>query len=478
MKYVSTRGLAPVLGFEDVMLAGLARDGGLYVPETWPTFEENEIAALAGQSYIEVAQRVMVPFLGDEISQPEFRNILEEAYEGFSHKAVAPLTQIGANDWVLELFHGPTLAFKDFAMQVLGQLMDRALTTKKRNMRATIVGATSGDTGGAAIEAFRGSSAIDIFILHPRGRVSDVQRRQMTTAPEQNVHNIAVEGTFDDCQALVKALFNDLELRDRLSLAGVNSINWARIMAQIVYYFTSALSLGAPNRQVSFTVPTGNFGDIFAGYVAKRMGLPISRLVIATNVNDILARTFSKGRYAPESVVATQSPSMDIQVSSNFERLLFELTGRNSERVRNLMRALGDDGSFDLSTSELSSFRETFSAYMVDENKTAEMIRNLYNKNGYLVDPHTAVGIQAAFKENEQTGAEKRVKCPMVTLATAHPAKFPEAVEKATGCMPVLPQRLEKRLAQNERFTVLENDYNIVARFIEENTQASRETAS
>lgn len=338
MRYVSTRGSAPSLGFEDVMLAGLASDGGLYVPETWPQLTPPEIAALSGLSYAESASRVMMPFVGSDLSEDEFAEMIEAAYATFSHPAVAPLVELAPNRWLLELFHGPTLAFKDVAMQLLARLMDCALS--KRGARATIVGATSGDTGGAAIEAFAGRDAIEIFILHPHGRVSDVQRRQMTTCGADNVHNIAIEGTFDDCQALLKALFNDLERRERLALAGVNSINWARIMAQTVYYFTSAVALGAPDRAISFCVPTGNFGDVFAGYAASRMGLPVGRLVIATNTNDILARTLQTGRYEPDKVVATSSPSMDIQVSSNFERLIFETAGRDGNRVCALMNAL------------------------------------------------------------------------------------------------------------------------------------------
>ena len=360
MKYESTRGSAPVLGFEDVLLTGLARDGGLYVPRTWPRLTPEAIAALAGRPYHEAAFDIMAPFVGGEVAGAELQAICREAYASFSHPAVAPLVQIGPNDWILELFHGPTLAFKDVAMQVLGRLMDRTL--KKRGERATIVGATSGDTGGAAIEAFRGRDAIDIFILFPKGRVSDVQRRQMTTPVEANVHAIAIAGTFDDCQNTVKALFNDLTLRDRLRLAGVNSINWARIMAQIVYYFTAGVALGAPHRKISYSVPTGNFGDIFAGYAASMMGLPVDRLIIATNANDILARTFETGRYETKPVISTSSPSMDIQISSNFERLLFELSGRDAGRVRTLMSSLAQSGAFTLDTRERTGLADLFAA--------------------------------------------------------------------------------------------------------------------
>ena len=466
IRYVSTRGTAPSLGFEDVMLTGLARDGGLYVPNTWPQFTPPEIAALSGLSYAETACRVMMPFVGSDIPEDEFREMIEAAYATFSHSAVTPLVELAPNQWLLELFHGPTLAFKDVAMQLLARLMDRALT--KRGSRATIVGATSGDTGGAAIEAFAGREAIEIFILHPHGRVSDVQRRQMTTCQAENVHNIAVEGTFDDCQALVKALFNDLERRDRLMLAGVNSINWARIMAQSVYYFTSAVALGGPERAISFCVPTGNFGDIFAGYAASQMGLPIGRLVIATNTNDILARTLQTGRYEPDEVVATSSPSMDIQVSSNFERLIFEAAGRDGSRVCSLMNALADENGFALSKNELSAIRTLFSAESVDEKDVEETIRSVARDTGYVCDPHTAVGIAAAHR------VARRAE-PMVTLATAHPAKFQDAVAAATGSLPDVPRRLEQRLGADERCSTIKNDYNVLTDFIESRARAVQE---
>ncbi|HET9573403.1 MAG TPA: threonine synthase, partial [Methyloceanibacter sp.] len=332
MRFISTRGEAPPLSFEGALLAAMARDGGLLMPEAWPKLTKSEIASLAGLDYADAACRVMCPFLEGDPCLPDLEAVLEEAYGSFHHPAVAPLRQIGPNEFLLELFHGPTLAFKDLAMQVVARLMNRALLRK--GAHATVIGATSGDTGAAAIEAFRGLEAIDIFILHPKGRVSDVQRRQMTTAAEPNVHNIALEGTFDDCQGIVKALFADAELRDSLGLTGVNSINFARILAQIPYYFTAAVTLGAPHRAVAFSVPTGNFGDIFAGYAARAMGLPVARLVIATNLNDSLARVLGSGVYEPHGVIATSSPSMDIQLASNFERLLFELAGRDAGRVR------------------------------------------------------------------------------------------------------------------------------------------------
>ncbi len=451
------------------MLTGLARDGGLYVPDKWPRLAPPEIAALSGLSYAESACRIMKPFLGSDIPDDEFKEMVEAAYATFSHSAVAPLVEIGPNQWLLELFHGPTCAFKDVAMQLLARVMDRAL--KRRNARATIVGATSGDTGGAAIEAFAGRESIEIFILHPHGRVSDVQRRQMTTCQAENVHNIAIEGTFDDCQALVKALFNDLERRDRLALAGVNSINWARIMAQSVYYFTSAVALGAPERAISFCVPTGNFGDVFAGYVASCMGLPIGRLVIATNTNDILARTLETGRYEPNEVIATSSPSMDIQVSSNFERLIFEAAGRSGERVRGVMTDLADSNGFTLSEDELTAIRALFSAQAIDEEEVKRTIKDVAEETGYVCDPHTAVGLAAARRT-------ARPDEPMVTLATAHPAKFPDAVGEAIGKRPDMPSALEGRLGADEHFEVLENDYAALTDFIESRARAIQEPAT
>jgi threonine synthase len=465
VKYISTRGAAPALGFEDVLLTGLARDGGLYLPETWPTLTHADIAAFAGKPYEDVAVRVMKPYIDGEISDAELATIVAEAYATFRHKLVAPLVQIGPSDWILELFHGPTLAFKDVAMQVLSRLMDRALSRRGRN--ATIVGATSGDTGGAAIEAFRGRDSIDIFILFPEGRVSDVQRRQMTTPTEANVHAIAVQGTFDDCQNIVKALFNDLALRDRLALAGVNSINWARLMAQIVYYFTSSVALGAPQRTLSFTVPTGNFGDILAGYAAKRMGLPIDRLVIATNVNDILTRMLETGRYDMRGVEATMSPSMDIQISSNFERLLFELTGRNADRVAGLMRDLGTSGGFSLTQGEHGQLTEAFDAERTDEAATLATIRSLEAETGYLADPHTAIAVSAAQR------VPRRSDVPMVTLSTAHPAKFPDAIRKAIGRVPAEPEAVTRQRAMRERVTVLPNDVAAIARHISGHARAA-----
>lgn len=456
MRYVSTRGEAPALPFEGALLAGLARDGGLTMPEAWPQLSPTEIAMLAGLDYAEAAYRIMRPYLEGDPSLADLEAVLDEAYAGFHHPAIAPLRQIGPASWLLELFHGPTLAFKDLAMQVVARLMDRALA--RRGARATVVGATSGDTGAAAIEAFRGLDMIDIFILHPKGRVTEVQRRQMTSAREPNVHNIAVEGTFDNCQGLVKALFNDAGLRDALSLTGVNSINFARILAQIVYYFTSAVALGSPYRAVSFAVPTGNFGDIFAGYAARAMGLPVARLVIATNLNDSLPRALSTGIYEPRGVIATSSPSMDIQLASNFERLLFELAGRDGARVRARMDELRRTGAFHLEAGELAEMRALFAAHSIDEHETGMTIRSLFDEAGVMIDPHTAVGLAAAAKESVGT--------PMIVLSTAHAAKFPEVIERALGRLPEQPERLKAKLDQEERLTVLPNDYGAVAGFI------------
>jgi len=449
MRYVSTRGSAPVLGFEEAMLAGLARDGGLYVPESWPTMTAAEIADLAGLSYEETAFRVMRPFVDDAFTEAEFRDIIARAYARFDHAARVPLVQTGPNDWLLELFHGPTLAFKDVAMQLIGGLFEASLA--RTGKRITIVGATSGDTGSAAIEAFRGKAGVEVFILFPDGRVSDVQRRQMTTPTEANVRALAIAGDFDDAQARLKDLFNDHAFRDRVGLAGVNSINWARVLAQVVYYFTAAVALGAPHRKVSFTVPTGNFGDIFAGYVAKRMGLPIDRLVIATNQNDILHRTVETGEHRRGSVAPSISPSMDIQVSSNFERLLFELYDREGGAVAALMGELGD-GGFALAQGALDRLRAEFDSASASEAETSASIAETVRTTGMLVCPHTAVGLHAARQRRGNP------KVPMVVLATAHPAKFPDAVEAATGHRPALPERLAAALAGPERVTRVAND--------------------
>jgi threonine synthase len=462
VRYVSTRGEAPSLGFRDVVLAGLARDGGLYVPERWPELTHAEIRALAGCTYAEVAFRIVSRFTGGEVSEAVLRRMLEEAYATFRHAAVTPLVQIAPNHFLLELFHGPTLAFKDVAMQFLARLMDHILA--ERGERATIVGATSGDTGGAAIEAFRGRGRVDIAVLFPDGRVSPVQRRQMTTARENNVHAIAVQGTFDDAQALVKGMFNDIRFRDRMRLAAVNSINWGRVVAQIVYYFTSAVALGAPGRPVAFTVPTGNFGNIFAAYAAKRMGLPVEKLVVATNVNDILHRALSNGRYEVRGVSATTSPSMDIQVSSNFERLLFEAEGREGGAVRRLMASLAQSGAFTLGDAARKSLAALFSSGAATEAESAATIARTSERTSLVVDPHSAVGIAVAERHLGTT--------PMVSLATAHPAKFPEAVEQACGVRPELPDWAQSVLSREERYAVLPAELGAVEQAIEDRTHA------
>ncbi len=449
MNYISTRGRAPVLSFEDAMLTGLARDGGLYVPDTVPALSHGDIAALAGLPYEEVAFRIMRPFIGDTFTDAEFGEIIARAYAGFGHDARAPMVQIGANQFLLELFHGPTLAFKDFAMQMIGQMFEMAL--KRRGDRVTIIGATSGDTGSAAIEAFRGLDAVDVFILFPHGRVSDVQRRQMTTPVEANVHALALDGDFDECQARVKDAFNHFEFRDRVRLAGVNSINWARVLAQVVYYFTAATALGAPHRAVSFTVPTGNFGDIFAGYIARRMGLPIDRLVIATNRNDILHRTLETGAYTKSGVEPTISPSMDIQVSSNFERVLFDVYDRDGAAVADQMKMLAETGSFPISQGALARLREAFDSGCASEGETRATITRAFAHTGEVLCPHTAVGVKVAAERADPA-------VPMVTLATAHPAKFPDAVEAAMGTRPALPPRMADLFDRPERVTRVAND--------------------
>ncbi len=469
MQYISTRGEAPALGFIDVTLAGLARDGGLYVPQAWPALGRTQIAGFAGRSYAEVACDVIAPFVAGTIAVAELARMAREAYDAFRHPAVVPLVQLGPNSFVLELFHGPTLAFKDLAMQLLARLMDYALA--QRGERTTIVVATSGDTGGAAVEAFRGRSRCDVVVLFPNGRVSPVQRRMMTTAAEPNIHALAIEGTFDDCQALVKAMFNHAAFRDRVGLTGVNSINFARIVAQVVYYFVAAVALGAPHRKVAFTVPTGNFGDVFSGYVAARMGLPVERLTIATNVNDILARTLSCGAYEVRDVVATTSPSMDIQVSSNFERLLFDACRRDPQPVRGAMASLAQSHRFTVPEHALGEMRALFTADRALEDETAAAIRTTLRETGYLIDPHTAVALAVAEKESR----ERDPAIPMVVLSTAHPAKFPDAVEAACGVRPALPGWLAGLEGKAERSTVLPADQAAVEAHILAHSRAARE---
>lgn len=448
MRYISTRGTAPVLSFEEAMLTGLARDGGLYVPDEIPTLSADQIAAMAGQSYEEVAYTVMRPFIGDTFTDDEFRELITEAYTVFGHTARAPLVQLAPNHFLLELFHGPTLAFKDFAMQLIGQMFQKALGRK--GDRVTIVGATSGDTGSAAIEAFKGLENVDVFILFPHGRVSEVQRRQMTTPTEANVRALAVDGDFDDCQARLKDMFNDFEFRDGVKLAGVNSINWGRVLAQVVYYFTSAVSLGAPGQKVSFTVPTGNFGDIFAGYIAKRMGLPIDRLIVATNQNDILDRCLKGQGYHKGETAPSISPSMDIQVSSNFERALFDAYNRDPLAVVQQMAELAD-GGFDVSQGAMEALQEHYQSGRASEEETMATITHTLETTGELLCPHSAVGVKVAEEQRDPA-------VPMITLATAHPAKFPDAVEQATGLRPDLPPRMGDLFERDERVTRIAND--------------------
>ena len=469
MRYVSTRGEAPALGFAEAMLTGLARDGGLYVPAAWPRLDAEAIAGFAGRPYAEVAVEIIRPFIGDAVAEGDLARMAREAYGRFRHPAVAPLVQFGVSDFILELFHGPTLAFKDLAMQLLGQLMDAALTA--RGERTTIVVATSGDTGGAAIEAFRGRARVDLFVLFPQGRISDVQRRMITTVGDDNVHAVAIDGTFDDCQAMVKGMFEHQIFRDQVRLSGVNSINWARIVAQVVYYFTAAVALGSPRRKIAFTVPTGNFGDVYAGYVALCMGLPIDRLTVATNVNDILARTIATGTYELREVVPTSSPSMDIQVASNFERLLFDINDRDSRAVRSLMASLAQSRRFALSARSLAALRAVFSADRADEEETAATIRTMLRETGYLIDPHTAVGVAVAEKEIRDPSI------PMIVLGTAHPAKFPDAVETASGVRPQLPEWLVDIDRRPERVTTLPVDQMAVERHILSISRAAQEGA-
>jgi len=460
MRYISTRGAAPALDFEAVTLAGLASDGGLYLPESWPSMSRDEIAALAGLSYVDTAVAVMRPFVGDALTEDQLRELCEQAYGRFAHAGVTPLTQLDHRQWVLELFHGPTLAFKDVALQLLGLLFERFLS--KRDTHLTVVGATSGDTGSAAIDALAGRAKVDIFMLHPEGRVSDVQRRQMTTVLAPNVHNIAIQGSFDDAQAMVKAMFADADFSGRFALSAVNSINWARLMAQVVYYFYAAVRLGAPERSIAFSVPTGNFGDVFAGYVAARMGLPVARLIVATNVNDILHRALSNGDYSVGQVTPTATPSMDIQVSSNFERLLFDLGGRDGGALAAQMREFETTRALRLSNAQLEGAANLFSSARIDADDMALAMRWACEKSGELLDPHSAVGLAAARASNLDPSV------PVVTLATAHPGKFRDAVERATGMRPSLPTRVGGLFEREERYEVLPADLATVTAFIAE----------
>ncbi len=465
MKFISTRGDAPSLNFEEVVLAGLASDGGLYVPEQLPQFSTEEIASWAGLSYPELAFKVISPFVDGEIPDQDLENIIAKAYSSFRHSAIAPLVQTGHNEWVLELFQGPTLAFKDFALQFLGHLLDYILS--KQQQKVAVMGATSGDTGSAAIEGCQRCDNIDIFILHPHGRVSEVQRRQMTTVLSDNVFNIALEGNFDDCQNMVKASFTDQSfLPEGRQLVAVNSINWARIMAQIVYYFYSSLAVGGPHRRVSYSVPTGNFGDIYAGYLAMQMGLPVKQLIIATNQNDILHRCISENDHSKRALSQSLAPSMDIMVSSNFERLLFDLYGRDGDEIKRLMSEF-EAGSMRLSDNALATARETFSSFRLDDDGMLETISAVFADTGYLLDPHTAIGLAAARSERTET------ETPIICLATAHPAKFPDAVIKASEkraiSEPSLPHHMSDLWDREERYQILPNEKSAVHKFIQEN---------
>jgi threonine synthase len=464
MHYLSTRGRAEALNFEGVTLAGLASDGGLYLPERWPSFTPAQFAEMRSLSYVETAVRVIGPFVGDSLSEDELRQLCNEAYGRFAHAAVTPLVQLDHKQWILELFHGPTLAFKDVALQLLGLLFEKFLS--RRETHLTIVGATSGDTGSAAIDAVAGRAKVDIFMLHPAGRVSDVQRRQMTTVLAPNVYNIAIEGSFDDAQALVKKAFNDPVFSSRYDLSAVNSINWARLVAQVVYYVYAAVRLGAPERKVAFSVPTGNFGDVFAGYVAAQIGLPIERLIVATNVNDILHRALSAGDYSQESVTPTATPSMDIQVSSNFERLLFDLGGRDGIALAQQMAGFEASKAMRLTNAQSEGAAKLFNSARIDANSMSRAMRWAFDAAGQIIDPHSAVGLAAALEVPVDPSV------PVVTLATAHPAKFRDAVERATGVRPSLPSRAGDLFGREERFVTLPATFEAVTGYIAEHATA------
>ena len=460
--YISTRGKAPRLSFKDVVLAGLASDGGLYVPDSIPTFAPHELVAMQSLSYTELALKVMQPFIGDAIPEKKLRSLIKDTYKNFRHPAIAPLKQLGPNEFLLELFHGPTLAFKDFALQFLGRVIEYFIAQKKEQL--TVIGATSGDTGSAAIEGCKGRKNMRIFILHPKDRVSDVQRKQMTSINDKNVFNLAIKGAFDDCQNIVKALFADEAFRTKQKLTAVNSINWARILAQVIYYFYASLALGAPAKRVSFSVPTGNFGDIYAGYIAKQMGLPIDKLIIATNSNDILARTLKTGTYGIGKVSTTLSPSMDIQISSNFERLLFDLYGHDGHTIADMMQRFGKTKKIVLSQEALTKLRHDFAAGSADNAATLATIKAVYKESGELLDPHTAVGMHVGRQHH------KNKTSALITLATAHPAKFSDAVKKATSVHPTLPQHLGGLMKLKERMHVLANDVKAIKTFIEKHS--------
>lgn len=458
MHYISTRGRAPHLGFSDVTLTGLADDGGLYLPARWPHLTSSAIENLRGLSYAQLASEILGQFTADDLDKSALSELTTASYQGFGHSAIAPLKQLDTSLYVMELFHGPTLAFKDFALQFLGRLFNRLLT--ERGQTCTIVGATSGDTGSAAIQAVRGLGAVQMYMLHPKGKVSDVQRKQMTTVMDANIHNLAVDGTFDDCQNLVKAMFNDSDFRQRHRLSAVNSINWARIAAQVVYYFRAALELGGPGQPVNFAVPTGNFGNVLAGYVAKQMGLPINRLIIGSNSNDILTRFFETGHMEQQGVNPTLSPSMDIQISSNFERYLFELLDRDSDRVNRLMRQFSENGAFSIADEDLSRARQLFAAHRLDDRQTSAEISRVYRETGEIMDPHSVIGVAAARQHGEPG-------IPTVVLGTAHPAKFADAVCAATGASVALPESAAHILKGEEKFEEVANNLGAVKQVIE-----------
>lgn len=464
MDYLSTRGQHGPVGYEQALLTGLARDGGLFLPASWPRFDAADIKKLAGRPYHEIAGAIMAKFTEGELSQAELTSMAEQAYAGFDHPAIAPLTGMADNIHLLELFHGPTIAFKDYAMQFLSRAFDRAL--QRSGQRAVILGATSGDTGSAALEAFKGRAAVDIFILFPKGRVSPVQQKQMTSVLAEGAHAIALDGDFDDCQDLVKACFNDHEFRDQVGLSAINSINWARLMPQIVYYFTAALALGAADRPIAFSVPTGNFGNVFAGWAAKQMGLPIERLIIASNQNDILTRFFADGMMAREQVQPSLSPSMDIQVSSNFERLLFELLDRDGMQVAAMMAEFARSGRFAVPADVLARAKQDFAAYCLDDKATSAVMARVWQETGQLIDPHSAVGLGAAWQARADNLVDSDI--PIVSLACAHPAKFPDAVAGATGQKADLPTHLADLMERDEASQNCPNDKAALMALIEQ----------
>ena len=461
MRFISTRGQSPALAFEETLLSGLAPDGGLYLPESWPLYSEAKLLEWQHLGYADLAKQVLAPFIADDVGEEAFGDLVDKAYATFDHPAVAPLKQLDHDLWLMELFHGPTLAFKDYALQLVGQLFNHVLA--KRQTRITIVGATSGDTGSAAIEGVRGSDAADIFILYPKGRVSEVQRRQMTTVPESNVYCLAIDGTFDDCQDMVKAMFADEAARADLNLSAVNSINWARIMSQIVYYFWAGLQLGAPQRVVNFTVPSGNFGNVFAGYAARKMGLPIDWLGVGSNRNDILFRYFEQDDMSMQAVTPSLAPSMDIQVSSNFERLLFELCGSDGALVAETIANFRQTGKMDMPQGAFEEVRRLFTGFRYDDEQILQEMSQVLNSSSEILDPHTAI----AFAQARIQGQERdHCNAPTVALATAHPAKFPDAVSQATGLRPALPPRLSDLLERPEREHELPNDYEAVKAYV------------